>query len=57
MNKTYNKLSKNMINKIDCLIDDSGMSKEDFIKSLNEAYSSDNNSVNDFDIYCDSFTA
>ncbi len=35
MNKNFNKIPKNVLDQVDNLIGDSGMSKEEFIKKFN----------------------
>ncbi|EPS47951.1 hypothetical protein CFSAN002369_18896 [Clostridium botulinum CFSAN002369] len=38
MNKNFNKIPKNVLDQVDSLIGDSGMSKEEFIKNLIMTY-------------------
>ena len=58
MNKNFNKIPKNVLDQVDSLIGDSGMSKEEFIKNLIMTYginSEANNYAEHLKAYCDSF--
>ncbi|MCR1933093.1 ribbon-helix-helix domain-containing protein [Clostridium tepidum] len=61
MNKNFNKIPKNVLDQVDSLICDSGMSKEEFIKNLIITYGINSESNNyaehlkGYDTYCDSF--
>ncbi|NFE89390.1 hypothetical protein EXN33_18135 [Clostridium botulinum] len=61
MNKNFNKNPKNVLDQVDSLIGDSGMSKEEFIKNLIMTYGINSESNNyaehlkGYDAYCDSF--
>ncbi|EKO1911695.1 CopG family transcriptional regulator [Clostridium botulinum] len=61
MNKNFNKIPKNVLDQVDNLIGDSGMSKEEFIKNLIMTYGINSEANNyaeylkGYDAYCDSF--
>ncbi len=46
LNKNFNKIPKNVLDQVDSLIGDSGMSKEEFIKNLIMTYGINSESNN-----------